>query len=65
MTVMRFVNEYVNEFSLNYLGYFMILHLQKLVREQYEAAKGVSVPKLTDALKTPKLRRTMLLIAFA
>ena len=47
------------------LVYFMILRLQKLVSEQYEAAKGVSVPKLTDAFKTPKLRRTMLLIAFA
>ena len=39
-------------------------YLKRLVNEQYEAAKGVPVPKLTDAFKTPRLRQTMLLIAF-
>ena len=35
-----------------------------LVNEQYEAAKNIPVPKLPDAFRTPRLRRTMLLIAF-
>lgn len=38
---------------------------EKLVQEQYEAAKGLPVPKLTDAFKTPRLRRTMLITTFA
>ena len=39
--------------------------IQKLVQEQYEAAKGLPVPKLTDAFRTPRLRRVMLITTFA
>ena len=50
--------------NYNHRCMYLISHLKKLVDEQYEAAKGAPVPKLTDAFKTPRLRQTMLLVAF-
>ena len=42
-----------------------LILLQKLVCKQYEIMKDAPVPKITDAFRTPRLRRIMLLIAFA
>ena len=50
--------------NYNHRCMYLISHPKKLVDEQYEAAKGAPVPKLTDAFKTPRLRQTMLLVAF-
>ena len=66
--------EVYDRFEVCSFGFLLLLfwseaaddHLiQKLVQEQYEAAKGLPVPKLTDAFKTPRLRRVMLITTFA